>query len=295
MRGIVLAGGTGSRLFPLTKAISKQLMPVYDKPMIYYPLTALAQAGIREVLIITTPTDQHQFRQLLGDGAAWGMRLEYAVQPTPGGIAQAFMIGEDFIDGDSVGLALGDNLFYGFSFEEVAIDPTGGEAAHIFAVQVRDPSAYGVVEFDDAGQVHRIREKPEDPQSSFAVPGIYFFDPSVVEIAHRLRPSERGELEITAVNDHYLRRRALTVTCLPRGAAWFDTGTFTGLLDAGQFVHVVEARQGVKIGCIEETVWRQGWIDDAGLQRLAETQMSSGYGQYLAELLSEQTVRGGRR
>ena len=270
MKGIILAGGSGTRLHPITKGISKQLMPVYDKPMIYYPLSTLMLAGIREVLVITTPEDSTQFQRLLGDGREWGIELTYAVQPSPDGLAQAFIIGADFIGTDSVALVLGDNIFYGASLEEQlrgGADITGG---HVFAYHVANPQDYGVVEFDAQGHVLSIEEKPARPKSSYAVPGVYFYDNSVVGVARELQPSERGELEITGVNDVYLKRGNLTVTVLPRGTAWFDTGTFQGLLDASQFVHVVEARQGHKIGCVEEIAWRNGWIDDAQLTVLAD-------------------------
>jgi glucose-1-phosphate thymidylyltransferase len=267
-------------------------MPVYDKPMIYYPLATLMQAGIREVLVITTPEDAGQFQRLLGDGSDWGIELRYAVQPRPEGLAQAFIIGADFIGQDSVALVLGDNIFYGASLEEQlrrgTTDIVGG---HVFAYHVANPQHYGVVEFDETGKVLSIEEKPARPKSSFAVPGVYFYDNSVVEVARTLAPSTRGELEITGVNETYLKRGTLTVTVLPRGTAWFDTGTFQGLLDASQFVHVVEARQGHKIGCVEEIAWRNGWIDDTQLGALADRLAKSGYGVYLKGLLAEQDGR----
>ena len=288
MKGIILAGGSGTRLHPITKGISKQLMPVYDKPMIYYPLSTLMQAGIREVLIITTPDDSSQFQRLLGNGSEWGISITHAVQPSPDGLAQAFIIGADFIGSESVALVLGDNIFYGASLEGQLRDGTheivGG---HVFAYHVSNPQHYGVVEFDEAGTVLSIEEKPAKPKSNYAVPGVYFYDNSVVEVARNLQPSERGELEITGVNDVYLKQGTLTVTVLPRGTAWFDTGTFQGLLDASQFVHVVEARQGHKIGCVEEIAWRNGWIDDEQLGALAERLAKSGYGVYLKALLAE--------
>ena len=287
MRGIILAGGTGSRLHPITRGISKQLMPVYDKPMVYYPLSTLMMAGIREVLVITTPQDAESFERLLGDGSQWGMHIEYAVQPDPGGLAQAFLIGAGFIGSEKVALVLGDNIFYGAGLGGRLQKHTDVVGGHVFAHHVADPTAYGVVEFDGSGRVISIEEKPAHPKSSYAVPGLYFYDNEVVDIARHLRPSERGELEITAVNDEYLRRGELTVSVLPRGTAWFDTGTFQGLIEASQFVHVVEARQGQKIGCVEEIAWRNGWIDDDGLSRHAEEQLKSGYGQYLEALLSE--------
>ncbi|GAA2022066.1 glucose-1-phosphate thymidylyltransferase RfbA [Terrabacter terrae] len=287
MRGIVLAGGTGSRLHPITRGISKQLMPVYDKPMVYYPLSTLMMAGIREVLVITTPQDADQFERLLGDGSQWGMAITYAVQKSPDGLAQAFLLGADFIGDDSVALVLGDNIFFGPGLGTRLEDNTEVTGGHIFAYRVADPTAYGVVEFDGDGLVLSIEEKPDRPKSSYAVPGLYFYDNDVVEIARGLTPSARGELEITAVNDAYLRRGDLTVSVLPRGTAWFDTGTFEGLIEASQFVHVVEARQGQKIGCVEEVAWRQGWLTDEQLAAHAEDQRKSGYGVYLHSLIAE--------
>jgi glucose-1-phosphate thymidylyltransferase len=287
MKGIILAGGSGTRLHPITLGISKQLMPVYDKPMVYYPLSTLMMAGIREVLVITTPDDRPQFQRLLGDGSRWGIELTYAVQPSPDGLAQAFLIGADFIGGDSVALVLGDNIFYGSGLGTALRANTAVSGGHIFAYHVTEPSAYGVVEFAPDGTVLSIEEKPERPRSSFAVPGLYFYDNDVVGIARDLRPSARGELEITGVNDAYLRRGDLSVTVLPRGTAWFDTGTFEGLMDSAQFVHVVEQRQGLKIGCVEEIAWRNGWLDDQQLSSLADSLAKSGYGGYLAGLLAE--------
>ncbi|WP_091330008.1 glucose-1-phosphate thymidylyltransferase RfbA [Geodermatophilus ruber] len=287
MRGIILAGGTGSRLFPITQAVSKQLMPVYDKPMIYYPLSTLMMAGVREVLVITTPGDQEAFRHLLGDGGRLGMSIEYAVQPRPEGLAQAFLIGAEFIGNSSVALILGDNIFYGAGLGTALSrlpEPDGG---HVFAYHVSNPQDYGVVEFDESGRVLSIEEKPEKPKSSYAVPGLYFYDNEVVQIARGITPSARGELEITAVNDHYLRQGRLTVTALDRGTAWLDTGTFQSLRQATEFVSVVEDRQGLKIGCIEEVAWRNGWLDDDGLRRAAEPLGKSGYGDYLLNLLVE--------
>ena len=287
MKGIILAGGSGTRLHPITRAISKQLMPVYDKPMIYYPLSTLLMAGIREVLIITTAQDLSQFERLLGDGSTWGIDLSYAVQPSPDGLAQAFIIGADFIGGDTVALVLGDNIFYGTGLGTSLRKNTALRGGHVFAHHVSEPSAYGVVEFDDEGTVLSIEEKPAEPKSSYAVPGLYFYDNDVVEIARNLQPSPRGELEITGINEAYLARGDLSVTVLPRGTAWFDTGTFQGLLEASQFVHVVEARQGHKIGCVEEIAWRNGWLTDAQFSDLADPLVKSGYGTYMHQLLAE--------
>ena len=287
MKGIILAGGTGTRLHPITLGISKQLMPVYDKPMVYYPLSTLMMAGIREVLVITTPEDADQFRRLLGDGSQWGMSITYAVQPSPEGLAQAFILGADFIGGDTVALVLGDNIFFGPGLGTRLIEHSDVVGGHIFAYRVADPTAYGVVEFDRDGHAVSIEEKPERPKSSYAIPGLYFYDNDVIEIARGLKPSKRGELEITAVNEEYLRRGTLKVSVLPRGTAWFDTGTFDGLIEASQFVNVVEARQGQKIGCVEEIAWRNGWLDDDGLRCHADALAKSGYGLYLHGLLAE--------
>ena len=291
MKGIILAGGSGTRLHPITRGISKQLMPVYDKPMIYYPLSTLLMAGIREVLVITTPQDLPQFQRLLGDGSSWGVDLSYAEQPSPDGLAQAFIIGADFIGDDSVALVLGDNIFYGTGLGTSLRKHTDVKGGHVFAHHVSEPSAYGVVEFDQDGTVLSIEEKPARPKSSYAVPGLYFYDNDVIEIARQLQPSTRGELEITGINEAYLERGDLTVAVLPRGTAWFDTGTFQGLLEASQFVNVIEARQGHKIGCVEEVAWRNGWLTDAEFSDLADPLVKSGYGVYLHQLLGEGRAR----
>ena len=290
MKGIILAGGTGSRLWPITKGVSKQLLPVYDKPMIHYPLATLVAAGLREVCIITTPEDSESFSRLLGDGSPWGMSIAYAVQPRPEGLAQAFLIAEDFLAGDQAALILGDNLFYGPSLGRRLAELTSQHGAHVFAYEVSNPSEYGVVEFDADGVVRSIEEKPAHPKSNYAVPGLYFYDEHVVEVAKTIRPSARGELEITAVNEHYLRAGTLTVTVLERGTAWLDTGTFRTLQDAGEFVRVMEDRTGTKVGCIEELAWRNGWIDDEQLRRLAEPLLKSGYGDYLMRLATRSST-----
>lgn len=285
MRGIVLAGGSGSRLHPLTLGASKQLMPVYDKPMIYYPLSTLILAGIREVLVITTPADIVAFSRLLGDGAQFGISIDYAAQPFPNGLAQAFVVGRDFIGSDAVALVLGDNIFYGAGLGTQLMQFTDIKGGQIFAYRVSDPKAYGVVEFDGNGTALSLEEKPEHPRSQYAVPGLYFYDNDVVDIAASLRPSARGEYEITDINSEYLRRGDLAVSVLQRGTAWLDTGTFDSLLDAGNYVRTIEARQGLKIGVPEEVAWRRGFITDDQLRERGHQQLKSGYGRYLLGLL----------
>jgi glucose-1-phosphate thymidylyltransferase len=285
MKGIILAGGSGTRLHPLTLAVSKQLMPVYDKPMIYYPLSTLMAAGIRDILIISTPYDLPNFRKLLGDGAALGCSFSYAEQPLPNGLAQAFVIGRDHVGADGAALILGDNIFYGSGLGrklEEHVDPDGGL---VFAYHVSDPERYGVVEFDPQNRVLSIEEKPAKPKSNYAVPGLYFYDNSVLDIARDLQPSPRGEYEITDVNKEYLRQGRLKVEILDRGTAWLDTGTFASLMQAGQFVQVIEERQGLRIGCIEEVAFKKGFIDAGQLERLAKPLVKSGYGEYLMKLL----------
>ncbi|MFJ3233528.1 glucose-1-phosphate thymidylyltransferase RfbA [Streptomyces sp. NPDC086787] len=287
MRGILLAGGTGSRLWPLTRSVSKQLLPVFDKPMIYYPLSTMVMAGLREILIITTPEDQPLFRRLLGDGSQWGLRLEYVAQDRPAGIAHSFLLGAEFIGAESVALILGDNIFHGSGLGTRLARHDGPLGGRVFAYPVADPSAYGVVEFDELGRALSIEEKPARPRSRYAVPGLYFYDNSAVDIARGLRPSARGELEITDLNRVYLEAGRLHVTRLDRGTAWLDTGTFTSLVQASEFVRVIEERQGFKVGCVEEAVWRAGLIDDARLRELARPLGKSGYGDYLLGLLDE--------
>ena len=287
-KGLILAGGSGTRLHPATLAISKQLLPVYDKPMIYYPLCTLLLAGIRDILVISTPQDTPRFQDLLGTGERWGVRFEYAVQPRPEGLAQAFLIGREFLGGGPAALVLGDNIFYGHELANRLLAASGQrDGASVFAYQVSDPERYGVVEFDAAGRARTIEEKPKQPRSRYAVTGLYFYDEQVVDIAAALRPSPRGELEITDVNRVYLERGQLTVHTLGRGDAWLDTGTHDSLIDAAQFIQTLERRQGLRICCPEEIAWRQGWIDSAQLERLAAPLAKSGYGEYLCGLVRE--------
>ncbi|MCF7566768.1 glucose-1-phosphate thymidylyltransferase RfbA [Sabulilitoribacter arenilitoris] len=285
MKGIILAGGSGTRLHPLTKVVSKQLMPIYDKPMIYYPLTTLMSAGIQEVLIISTSKDTPKFKELLGDGSDYGCSFKYAIQEQPNGLAEAFIIGEEFIENDKIALILGDNIFYGSGLKETLqnnINPSGGV---IFAYHVNDPQRYGVVEFNKQNKAISIEEKPKNPKSNFAVPGIYFYDNTVVQIAKTIKPSDRGELEITDINKAYLTKGTLNVQILDKGTAWLDTGTFTSLMQASQFVQVIEERQGQKIGCIEEVAYKMGYIDAIQLKKLAQPLLKSGYGEYLQQLI----------
>tara|TARA_R110001592_G_scaffold106824_2_gene299432 strand:- start:2423 stop:3286 length:864 start_codon:yes stop_codon:yes gene_type:complete len=287
MKGIVLAGGSGTRLHPLTLAVSKQLMPIYDKPMIYYPISVLMSAGINEILIITTPHDNPSFKTLLGDGSQFGCKFEYAIQEVPNGLAQAFVIGEEFIGNDNVALILGDNIFYGTGLEQLLMEKTNPDGGVVFAYHVSDPERYGVVEFDKNLKAISIEEKPAKPKSHFAVPGLYFYNNEVIEIAKKLKPSSRGEYEITDVNKIYLEREKLEVGILDRGTAWLDTGTHASLMQAGQYVQVIEERQGLKIGCLEEIAYRKGFITKAVLKALAKPLIKSGYGTYLMEIVNE--------
>jgi glucose-1-phosphate thymidylyltransferase len=285
MRGIILAGGSGTRLHPITLGVSKQLLPIYDKPMIYYPLSVLMMAGIREVLIISTPDDLPGFQRLLGDGSRIGMTFQYAVQPSPDGLAQAFLIGEEFIGDEKVCLVLGDNIFYGSGLGTALKSNVEVDGGHVFAYHVSNPSEYGVVEFDSAGNAISIEEKPESPKSSYAIPGLYFYDNSVIQVAKSIKPSARGELEISSINDHYLSQGKLTVTVLDRGTAWLDTGTVDSLLAAAEFVQVIEMRQGLKIGCIEEVAWQMGFITSDELQAIATSLRNTKYAEYLKTLI----------
>ncbi len=289
----MLAGGTGSRLWPITRGVSKQLLPVYDKPMVHYPISTLMNAGLREILIITTPEDQAAFHRLLGDGSEIGVSFSYVVQPKPEGLAQAFLLGEDFLAGDSAALVLGDNIFHGHGLGRRLSSLHDLDGGHIFAYRVANPSDYGIVEFDDRGRVVSIEEKPAYPRSTYAVPGLYFYGPDIVEVAKGITPSARGELEITSVNQHYLAAGRLTVSVLERGTAWLDTGTFRSLHDAAEYVRVLEERQGLKLSCLEEIAWRNGWIDDEQIRELAQPLRKSGYGDYLAALATQSRAVSG--